>query len=62
MGRRLTTYVHVDGRAWGPSDEVPAEVAERITNPDVWDTAVEDGGDAEASKPAPKRRTAAKKD
>ncbi|OJY47606.1 hypothetical protein [Pseudonocardia sp. 73-21] len=36
MGRRLSTYVHVDNVAYGPEDEVPAEVAERITAPGVW--------------------------
>lgn len=37
MSRRLRTYVHVAGRAYGPGDEVPDEVADQITNPDVWD-------------------------
>lgn len=36
MGRRLSTYVHVDGQVYGPGVDVPDEVAERITNPDVW--------------------------
>ncbi|MFF7171094.1 hypothetical protein [Streptomyces pseudovenezuelae] len=30
MTRRLKTFVHVGGNAYGPDDEVPAEVAERI--------------------------------
>jgi hypothetical protein len=30
MARRLHSYVHVDGVAYGPDDEVPAEVANRI--------------------------------
>ncbi|WP_327162105.1 hypothetical protein [Streptomyces zaomyceticus] len=30
MSRRLIAYVHVDGQAYGPGDDVPAEVAERI--------------------------------
>jgi len=30
MTRRLKTFVHVGGDAYGPDDEVPAEVAERI--------------------------------
>lgn len=35
--RRLTTYVHVDGRRYGPEDgDIPAEVAAKITNPKVW--------------------------
>jgi hypothetical protein len=37
MGRKLNTYVHVDGKAYGPDDDVPAEVAKKIDNPDVWD-------------------------
>lgn len=44
-GRKLTTYVHVDGQAYGPGDEVPADVAKRITNDKVW---------AEEPKQAPK--------
>jgi hypothetical protein len=34
--RKLNTYVHVDGVRYGPSDELSAEVAKKITNPDVW--------------------------
>jgi hypothetical protein len=30
MTRRLRTFVHVGGVAYGPDDEVPAEVAEQI--------------------------------
>lgn len=30
MGRRLRTFVHVDGRAYGPGDKVPTSVAKRI--------------------------------
>lgn len=30
MSRRLIGYVHVDGVAYGPDDEVPAKVAKRI--------------------------------
>ncbi|MFF3190553.1 hypothetical protein [Streptomyces misionensis] len=29
-GRRLRAYVHVGGAAYGPDDEVPADVAKRI--------------------------------
>lgn len=36
----LNTYVNVDGTWYGPNDDVPAAVAKRITNPNVW------GGDA----------------
>ncbi|MFF5285191.1 hypothetical protein [Streptomyces sp. NPDC013171] len=28
--RRLRGYVHVDGKAYGPADELPASVAKRI--------------------------------
>jgi hypothetical protein len=35
--RKLRTYVHVDGTAYGPGDDLPDEVAERITNPKAWD-------------------------
>lgn len=40
--RRLSTFVHVDGVAYGPEDDVPAEVAERITAPGVWADEVSD--------------------
>lgn len=38
---RLATYVHVDVgggevKVFGPNDEIPAEVAELITNPKAW--------------------------
>lgn len=43
MARRLNTYVHVDGVAYGPDDKVPAAVAKKILAPDVWtDDAVAD--------------------
>jgi hypothetical protein len=45
MARRLRTYVHVDGTAYGPDDDVPAEVAERIGE-HAW-TDDSDQGDAE---------------
>lgn len=34
--KKLATYVHVDGVEYGPDSEVPAEVAKKITNDDVW--------------------------
>jgi hypothetical protein len=34
--RRLAGFVHVDGRVFGPEDEVPSDVAGRITNPKAW--------------------------
>lgn len=52
-GRRLVTYVHVEGVAYGPDDEVPAEVAERITAPGVWSDEV--AAEEDAGEPAPKR-------
>lgn len=51
MGRRLSTFVHVDGVAYGPDDELPDEVAEKITAPDVW---------ADSAEPAKPTRTPAK--
>lgn len=33
----------VTGRYWGPGDDVPAEVAERITNPKAWTVPDADG-------------------
>lgn len=41
---RLKTHVSVDGQQYGPSDgDLPVEVAERITNPDVWATGDDEG-------------------
>lgn len=64
MGRRLSTYVHVDGVAYGPDDELPDEVAEKITAPHVWAeapvTSEKPAGVTAAEKPA--RRAAAPKD
>lgn len=36
MARSLITNVEVAGRWYGPEDDVPAHVAEQITNPKVW--------------------------
>ncbi|MFC8658107.1 hypothetical protein ACFUCT_23345 [Streptomyces parvus] len=36
-GRRLKTFVHVDGVAYGPGDQVPDKVAKRIGD-HVWET------------------------
>lgn len=64
MGRRLSTFVHVDGVAYGPDDDVPDEVAEKITAPDVWAEAAaaaeKRAAGVSAEKPA--RRPAAAKD
>lgn len=35
-GRKLASHVHIDGQVYGPGSDVPAEVAERITNPKAW--------------------------
>lgn len=35
-GRKLAVYVSVDGVQYGPDDDVPADVAKKIENPDVW--------------------------
>ncbi len=43
-GKKLNTYVHVDGAQYGPDDDVPAEVAKKIDNPDVW-------GESDATDP-----------
>jgi hypothetical protein len=32
----LNTYVHVEGVAYGPGDDIPDDVAAKILNPDVW--------------------------
>lgn len=34
--KKLATYVHVDGVAYGPDSDVPADVAKQITNPKAW--------------------------
>lgn len=53
--RMLNTYVHlvVDGdpRVFGPSDVVPDDVAELITNPDVWVTGTELDDEDESDRP-----------
>lgn len=41
---KLKIYVHVDGKQYGPDDDLPSEVTEKITNPDVWESAPADGG------------------
>ena len=47
MAKRLTRTVYVAGVGYGPSSVIPADVAKRITNPDVW---VDDAG---TEAPAP---------
>ncbi|MGC4886694.1 hypothetical protein [Micromonospora sp. DT227] len=51
--RRLAAYVHVDGKRYGPEDDVPPEVAEKITNPKVW----ADGDEPSAHTSARPRRS-----
>lgn len=41
MSKQLTSFVHVDGVAYGPGDKLPADVAKQIVNPKAWE-----GGDA----------------
>ncbi|MFF7365622.1 hypothetical protein [Streptomyces sp. NPDC008125] len=55
-GRRLIAYVHVGGVAYGPGDEIPADVLRRIGEHAFADPEVDDdqgdgtgsGGDVEA--------------
>ncbi|MET9729236.1 hypothetical protein ABZZ79_00795 [Streptomyces sp. NPDC006458] len=47
MTRRLIAYVHVDGKAYGPDSEVPADVAKRIGD-HAWADA-----DSTAEAPSP---------
>jgi len=49
MADKLAVYVHVDGQAYGPGDEVPTDVAKRITNPDAWE-----GGEVPVFEEEPK--------
>jgi hypothetical protein len=61
MSRRLVTYVHLDGQVYGPADEVPDEVAERITNPDAWEPETQEVKPADQpAKPAARRTRTAK--
>lgn len=41
MTRKLVRNVHIDGNWYRPGDIVPADIAERITNPKAWDSAPE---------------------
>ena len=47
-GKQLVSTVYVEGKAYGPDDDVPAEVAEQITNPKAWGEAGDDKSDADA--------------
>lgn len=48
MAKRLASFVYVDGKAYGPDDDIPAEVAKAITNPKAWadDAAQSESGDS----------------
>lgn len=46
--RRLATYVYVDGVAYGPESDLPAEVAKVITNPKAWEDEADDAEKDEA--------------
>jgi len=59
MGRRLNTYVHIDGTAYGPDSDVPDEVAERITAPGVWDDQAEEPDPAPHDRPSDRASKAA---
>lgn len=50
---KLASYVFVDGQPYGPNDDVPADIARRITNPNAWEGGeVPDFGPDPASAPA----------
>lgn len=56
-GKRIYANVIVDGTFYKADTEVPAEVAEKITNPAVWDssdqtTAATDSSDEEPQSQA----------
>lgn len=36
MPNKLNVWVHVGDKRYGPDDDVPQDVADQITNPDVW--------------------------
>ena len=46
-GRKLNSRVVVAGRWYGPGDEIPDDVAARITNPKVWEGGVAPAGSDE---------------
>ncbi|MBQ1122642.1 hypothetical protein [Streptomyces sp. B15] len=49
MARRLKAHVHVAGKAYGPSDEVPATVAKRIGE-HAWEEDAEQTSSTQASQ------------
>ena len=54
--KKLATVVYVDGVAYGPDNEPPADVAEQITNPKAWGEEPE----AESKKAASKKAASSK--
>lgn len=64
--RRLNTFVHinVDGetRSYGPDDDVPADVAKRITNTDAWEDAAAAATDEGGSEEPPRSGAGSGKD
>lgn len=53
-GKQLASFVYVNGDLYGPDDDVPAEVAEQITNPKAW-------GEEPEKASAPAKKSTAKK-
>ncbi|MFI6368703.1 hypothetical protein ACIBG0_38980 [Nocardia sp. NPDC050630] len=51
--RKLIAHVHVyddegNSHVFGPGDDVPADVAKRITNPDAWEPESDNGEPSES--------------
>lgn len=54
MGKQLNITVHVDGVRYDPGQDIPPEVAKKITNPDVWAKPTNDSdGDEDAKTSTP---------
>lgn len=55
-GRKLVTFVHVDGVQYGPESDIADDIAKQITNESVWaDESHEDESPKPAKKAAAKR-------
>lgn len=62
-GHRLVSTVNVEGRRYGPTDHIPADVAAKIRNPKAWEggrlpgssdvTSIDDDPDADTTPPEP---------
>lgn len=48
MARKLNATVYIDGKVYRPGDDVPADMAKRITNAGAW---TEEMRPAKASAP-----------